>query len=162
MIYTRLWTRAGRSSQCAKIAAAGSGREGNCESQRKYRAAPRASRRARAAAAPRSAPARTSPRRTGTERQVHPRHHQGALGQSARYARRDRGVLMSHGALCDEPRCLQAARVCELIAQTSGDPVYGQRVGGRRRDTGSRRRRHDNDVSRQSVPRSGVAQKRTS
>jgi hypothetical protein len=61
---------------------------------------------------------------------------------------------MSHGALCDEPQRLQeyvrATRVCELIVQKSGEFVYGQRFGERLRDTGCRRRRHD-DVFGQSV-----------
>jgi hypothetical protein len=53
-------------------------------------AAPRGPRRARTAAAPRSAPAPASPRRTRTERQVHPRLHQGALGRGVHAARRGR------------------------------------------------------------------------
>jgi hypothetical protein len=93
------------------ISAAGSGRKGHCESQRKYRAVK----------APRSMPAPTSPSRTGTERQVHPRLHQGEVR-----------VLLE--ALCDEPRrlqiCVRAGRACELIMQTSGEPVNSQRFEG--------------------------------
>jgi hypothetical protein len=53
-------------------------------------AAPRGPRRARTAVAPRSAPAPASRPPTGTERQVHPRLHQGALGRGPRATRRGR------------------------------------------------------------------------